>query len=309
LEAQADAVRATLALAMELRQVEYFLGVARAGTFGRAADELHVAKSALSKQIKLLEDELGADLLLRGPGRREVELTAAGEAFLEEAVTIVDAMGHGRDRVRALSGPVRGQVRIVVAQGWDAWPGWSEMVVEFNRRHPELTVKMTQADSIDRILATIASGDADLAVFADLEVREPPGLRVEVLAEEPLYVTTPPAHPLAGRETVTLGDLRDAHWVLPPIEHALLDRAAANQGFRPLIASDAPTPALVRSLVLAGAGIGVCGRSERGFYEPAAALEIVDPPLTGSIMIAYRAAYRSATTRAARDFLRSCFGL
>src|SRR3954453_19228254 len=141
---------------MELRQVEYFLGIARAGTFGRAADELHVAKSALSKQIKLLEDELGADLLLRGPGRREVELTPAGEAFLEGAGTIVDAMGHGGAPVRALSGPVRGQVRVVVAQGWDAWPGWSDMVVEFNRPHPELTGKMTQADSTARILGTRA---------------------------------------------------------------------------------------------------------------------------------------------------------
>src|SRR3954466_14457255 len=199
---------------VELRQVEYFLGVARAGTFGRAADELHVAKSALSKQIKLLEDELGADLLLRGPGRREVELTPAGEAFLEEAVTIVEAMGHGRDRVRALSGPVRGQVRGVGAQGWDAWPGWSDMVVAFRREHPELTFRMTQADNIDRILATIASGDADLAVLADLDVPGPPGLRVEVLAEEPLYVVTPPAHPLAGREHVALADLRDEQWVL-----------------------------------------------------------------------------------------------
>jgi|tagenome__1003787_1003787.scaffolds.fasta_scaffold20964890_2 LysR family transcriptional activator of glutamate synthase operon len=294
---------------MELRQVEYFLGVARAGTFGRASDELHVAKSALSKQLKLLEDELGADLMLRGPGRREVELTPAGEAFLEEAVTIAEAVCHGRDRVRALSGPVRGQVRMVVAQGWDAWPGWSEMVVGFRRQYPELTTKVTQSDSIDRILTTIASGDADVAVLADLEVPEPPGLRVELLAEEPLYVMTPPEHPLAGREQIALADLRDEHWVLQPIEHALLDRAAAAQRFRPLIADDAPTPAMVRSLILAGRGIGICGRSERGFYEPVAALEIIDPPLTASIMLAYRTAYRSAATRAARDFLRSCFGL
>ena len=286
---------------MELRQVEYFLGVARAGTFGRAADELHVAKSALSKQIKLLEDELGADLLLRGNGRRQVELTQAGEAFLEEAVTIVEAMGNGRDRVRALSG----NVRLVIAQGWDAWPGWQDMLVAFRGQHPDLAVQITQADSIERILTTVASGDADIAVLADLEVREPAGLRVEVLAEEPLYVIAPPSHALAGREHVALTQLHEERWVLPPIEHALLDRA----GLRPLLATDAPTPAMVRSLVLAGAGIGICGRSERGFYEPATALEIVDPPLTGSVMLAYRAAYRSAATRAARDFLRSCFGL
>src|SRR5262245_10427057 len=116
---------------MELRQVQYFLGVVQAGTFGGAADDLHVAKAALSRQIKLLEDELGAELLLRGGGRREVELSEAGEAFLAEAVTIVEAMDQGRERVRGPSGEARGRVTVVVTQGWDAWPGWAEIVAEF----------------------------------------------------------------------------------------------------------------------------------------------------------------------------------
>jgi DNA-binding transcriptional LysR family regulator len=138
---------------VELRQVQYFLGVARAGTFGRAADEMHVAKSALSRQIKLLEDELGAELLLRGPGRREVELTPAGKAFLDDAVTIVSAMGHGREVVRELSGVTRGRVSVMVANGWDAWPAWPDMIGEFRRQYPALSVKITQGGSIRDMLA------------------------------------------------------------------------------------------------------------------------------------------------------------
>ena len=172
--------------------MRYFLGVARAGTFGRAADELHVAKSALSKQIKLLEDELGADLLLRGGGRREVELTPAGEAFLEEAVTIVEAMDQGRERVRGLGTTPRGEVAIVVAQGWDAWPGWSEMVTAFHEQHPELAVHVTQADSVERVLAAVGSSRADLAVFADTEIQPVGGLRTEILHTEALCVVAGP---------------------------------------------------------------------------------------------------------------------
>lgn len=64
---------------------------------------------------------------------------------------------------------------------------------------------------------------------------------------------------------------------------------------------------MLRELVLAGVGIAVCGRSETGFYAPAASIPLA-PELTASIFIAYRSAYRTAATRAVRDYLRACFG-
>lgn len=292
---------------MELRQVQYFLGVARAGTFSRAADELHVAKSALSKQIKLLEDELGAELLLRGPGRREVELTAAGEAFLADAVTIVAAMGHGRERVRDLGGITRGRASVVIAYGWDAWPGWQAMVTEFRRQHSALSLKVSQGESVREMLATVGSGDNDLAIMADTVVPEMPGLRIEVLHAEPVFVVLPPGHPVAMREQVTLAELRDERWVAGPLERSLIERVAAAAGFAPILDDDAPTAAMVRELVLAGTGISICGRSETEFYAPSTAIPLA-PEITASIFIAYRSAYRKAATRAVRDFLRACFG-
>jgi LysR family transcriptional regulator, transcription activator of glutamate synthase operon len=293
---------------MELRQVQYFLGVAQAGTFGRAADDLHVAKSALSKQIKLLEDELGAELLHRGGGRREVELTEAGEAFLTEAVTIVEAMDQGRERVRGLSGTTRGRVNVVIAQGWDAWPGWAEMIAEFRRRHPALVTTITQTDSVEAIVGAVASGAADLGVAADSAVPEAPGVAIDVLHSEPLHIAVAPGHALAGRDRVALAELRDESWLLPPIEHSIVTRVAEDAGFAPRVEGAGPTPALVRSLVLDGAGICVLGRSETGFYAPAATLELVEPEVTISVFSAYRRAYRTPSTRAARDFLRECFG-
>jgi DNA-binding transcriptional LysR family regulator len=292
---------------VELRQVQYFLGVARAGTFSRAAEDLHVAKSALSKQIKLLEVELGAELLLRGPGRREVELTAAGEAFLADAVTIVAAMGHGRERVRDLSGIARGRASVIIAPGWDAWPGWQEMVTEFRRRHPELSLSVTQGGLIGDMLTAIGAGDGDLAVMADTEVPERPGLRVEVLHAEPVFVILPPGHRLAARDHIGLGELTDERWVLPPIERSLVTRLAGAEGFSPIIEDDAPSAAMVRELVLAGTGVAICGRSETEFYAPATSV-LLEPEVTASVFIAYRSAYRTAATRAVRDYLRACFG-
>ena len=293
---------------MELRQVQYFLGVTRAGSFGKAADELHVAKSALSRQIKLLEEELGAELLLRGGGRQEVELTAAGEAFMEHAVTIVEAVSQGRDTVRDLGAAV-GSVRVIVAQGWDAWPGWSEMVAEFRRRQPGLTVNVSQADSIEALLGAVASGAADIAVLADIEAPSEHGLAVDVLHTEPVCAVLPAEHRLAGASGVRLADLEAERWVLAPIERALVARLAATAGFTPIVGDDAPTPAMVRSLVNSGAGISVCGVSEAEFYAPASVLVLQDPQFMASIFCVTRTASRGAATRVTKEFLRSCFGI
>jgi DNA-binding transcriptional LysR family regulator len=117
-----------------------------------------------------------------------------------------------------------------------------------------------------------------------------------------------PGHRLAGRDTVALDELRDESWVLPPIEEGIVTRAAADAGFTPRVGAAGPTPALVRSLVLDGAGVAVLGASETEFYAPAATMEIVEPRVPVSIFMAYRRAYRTPSTLAARDFLRECFG-
>jgi DNA-binding transcriptional LysR family regulator len=171
-------------------------------------------------------------------------------------------------------------------------------------------VKVAQGESLDAITGALLSGSADLAIAADTDLPAAAGLTVEVLTAERLCVVVPPDHPLAGAAEVELGDLRDERWVLPPIERALLTRLAAQHaGFEPIIEDDAPTPALVRSLLLGGAGIGVCGPSEAGFYEPAVALALTGPEVMISIFMAYRSNYRSHGTRAVRDYMRGIFGL
>jgi len=294
---------------VELRQIQYFLQVARAGTFSRAADELYVAKSVLSKQIKLLEEELGAQLVLRGNGRREAELTAAGEAFLPEAVTIVEAMEHGRQAVQELAGDAKGHAKVVITQGWDSWPGWDAILNGFRERHPEMATSIAQKTSIEELLAAVSAGEADLAVAGEVEVPVTPGLRIEVLHSEPLVVGLPPGHPLGGRSQVTLSELREERWLLQPIERALMTRAAAERGMTLRVDSTVPTPTMLLSLLHSGAGVTVFGRSEAAFYEPATAAELVEPELTASIFIAYREAYTTAAARAVRDYLRESFGV
>src|SRR5205085_10272385 len=94
--------------AMELRSIEYFVRIADEGSITGAAEKLGVAQPALTRRIKLLEEELGAQLLTRLP--RGVRLTSAGRDFLEHARKVMVEVSRARDQVRGDARAVRGRV-------------------------------------------------------------------------------------------------------------------------------------------------------------------------------------------------------
>src|SRR3954454_10218058 len=95
---------------MELRQLRYFVAVARTRHFGQAAEQLHMAQSPLSQAIRQLESQIGATLFDRTT--RRVDLTAAGEAFLRDAERILDALEDAQARVRYMGEGSTGLLRI-----------------------------------------------------------------------------------------------------------------------------------------------------------------------------------------------------
>ena len=289
---------------MEIRQVEYFLGVVRAGSFGKAADDLHVAKSALSRQVKLLETELGAELLVRTPGQ-ELRLTAAGEAFKTEAVEIVSAVDQARASVTALAGP-GGRVDTVVGQGWETYPIWMYLVTEFRKAHPDVQLNVSEGRTTDAMLELVGSRDVDVAITSVSEVPEVSGLTIDVLHTEPVVVALPPDHPLAGKGTLELGQLREESWLLPPLAREFMAEVGASVGFEPRIDVGVASFTMARSLVLAGEGISILSESEREFYRPAAIAELT-PPVPVSIVVAYRSGNRNGAVRVAREFLEAQF--
>jgi DNA-binding transcriptional LysR family regulator len=293
---------------VELRQVRYFVAIAHAGSYAKAADELHVAKSALSRQIKLLEAELGAELLVRGGGRRDVRLTPAGEAFLPDAVTAVKAMDDGRAQLRGFSALARGTVHIAVSEGWEAWPGWPEMLAEFRRRHPSITLRVTQSPTTDAMLDSISTGEADIAIFSILDAPTHPGLRIEPLHTEEIVLVVPPNHPLAPRGAVPIADLAAEPWIVHTSAREIMRQVTAPYGYEPTVLTDVPAMSMVRSLILSGEGIGVCGESEVEFFRPAATVRFAEPQRY-SLALGYREAYGNVGMRAVREFMRGVFAV
>src|SRR6188472_3142216 len=124
---------------MELRHLRYFIAIAEERSFTRAAERLWVAQPGLSTQIRRLESELGVQLLERHT--RGVDLTEAGELFLERARLALAAADVARSTGHDIEAGLVGGIRLGVAMGV-AWPGAPEFLYRFGRERPavELTV-------------------------------------------------------------------------------------------------------------------------------------------------------------------------
>ena len=235
---------------MELRQLEYFVAVARHRHFGRAADAAYVTQPALSQQVRRLEAELGVSLLRRTS--RGVELTPAGADLLAHAETILAEVSGARSAMDEHAGVVRGAVR-VAATAADA-VRLTEVIAAFHREHPGVRIALRQASAAEA-LELVRSGAVDLAVLS--LAGDPGGLTVTSLAEEPLRLIVEPGDALAGG-TVRLGELSGRAFVLAEPGSALratVMEACQAEGFSPVPLLEVGDPVAVRFLV--GAGLGV----------------------------------------------------
>src|SRR5919107_888048 len=144
---------------VELRQLEYFVAVARHASFTRAADELWITQSALSQQVRRLEAELGVALLHRSaPG---AELTPAGEELLARAERILAEVDRARAALDRHAGATRGRLRVAATTG-DA-PLLPAALAAFHHAHPALQLALRHAGAAEAA-ALVARGAADLAV-------------------------------------------------------------------------------------------------------------------------------------------------
>jgi DNA-binding transcriptional LysR family regulator len=180
--------------------LRYFATVARRGSIREAAEELHVAQSALSRQIQKLEQEFGVPLFQRHA--RGVELTSAGEIFLRHARSSLRQTERVRSELDALKGLRRGTINIQSIES--LVPGvLPQAIMRFRARHPGITFEVT-VDRTDHIIAAVREGRTDigLAFYPPVE-RD---LMTVFKMREPLVALMSPRHPLARRPKVSLAD-------------------------------------------------------------------------------------------------------
>jgi DNA-binding transcriptional LysR family regulator len=180
--------------------LRYFTSVARHRSIREAAEELHVAQSALSRQIQKLEQELGVPLFQRHA--RGVELTSAGEIFLRHARSSLRQDERVRSELDALKGLRHGTINMQSIES--LVPGvLPKVILGFSKRHPGITFNVT-VDRSDQILAAVREGRTDIGLVfyptAEPEVSSVFKMR------EPLVALMSPRHPLAKKAKVSLAE-------------------------------------------------------------------------------------------------------
>jgi DNA-binding transcriptional LysR family regulator len=193
---------------MELRHLRYFVAIAEERSFTRASERLWVAQPGLSTQIRRLESELGVRLFERHT--RGVDLTDAGELFLERARTALAAadaaLATGHDLEEGLVGSIR--LGIVTSAGWC---GTSALVARFGAQRPAIELMVVESYA-GTLLRDLRDGRLD-AMIAPPELGSSELRRVR-LGREPWLVLAGPGHSLAGTRPVTAAELEGQRFLV-----------------------------------------------------------------------------------------------
>lgn len=265
---------------MELRHIRYFLAVAEERNFTRAAARLGIGQPPLSSQIKDLEAEIGALLFHRVA--HGAELTEAGQAFLDAVASLPGQVAAAvRAARRAARGEI-GQLSIGLTGTAALNPIVPAAIRSFGRTYPDVELRVEEASSLT-LLDNLVEGRLDVAILRPA-ASDPEGVREESLAEEPLVVALPAAHPAArGKGALDLATLRDDALILTPrwVGTSLHDAALAAcraAGFEPRLGQPAPQIASILSLVSAELGISLVPESMGGLNVHGVAFRSIRAP-------------------------------
>ena len=252
---------------MELRHLRYFVGVAREQHFGRAAERLHIAQPALSRQIQDLEKEMGFPLFERLP--RGVKLSAAGKLFLEDARRILGEVQEATRRAERVASGKAGTLRV----GFVESISWHGVVPEFFRRFrqkqpgaeltpvPMLSLAQVEAIRSGRLDAGFVVSMTTLAKEKELDQR--------LVAQHKVVLAAPKGHPLTKQTKLRLSDLNDVPFVwfprrTNPAAYDRLMEACFRGGLKsPRIVQEADDHATILSLVSCRLGVALVSDSAR----------------------------------------------
>jgi DNA-binding transcriptional LysR family regulator len=193
---------------MDLRQLEIIRAIAETGSFTAAGERLHVSQSAVSRQILLLEEELGETVFHR-VGRR-IRITPAGESLVQLSNRVFRDLHETVSAISETQENIRGTLRLVGGMTVCLYV-FPTLLSEIRRVHPQLELKIT-VGSTDRSIAMLRSGAGDLGLLT-LPIDAADLISVPVLREE-LLVVSYPSHPFAKRRMVEPDELNRQPFIL-----------------------------------------------------------------------------------------------
>lgn len=252
---------------INLQQIEYFLAVARYLNFTEAAKSLYISQPALSKQIAILENEIGFQLLDRT--RRSVRLTPAGTVLFQELGTIANQIESALDKARQ---SVLGENSVLTIGCLEAMgtPFLPALIKDFRQKYSGIRL-IFERHSFKPLREKFFRGDLDIIFTLEIEIRDTPDIVWAPFFKAKPYVFMSATHPLASKPDLKLQDMREEGFVMISRDESprSFDSCIAlcrAHGFAPNIIKQMPNVESVLLSVESGVGVTLLDTSVRTIH-------------------------------------------
>ncbi|MBA3714722.1 MAG: LysR family transcriptional regulator [Pyrinomonadaceae bacterium] len=288
---------------MQIETLKIFCDLVETQSFSQAAERNFVTQSAVSQQVRGLEEKFRRRLLERVRGRREVHLTEAGETFLQTSRAVLAAYAQLEEQMNGLIGTVKGTVRVATVYSIGLYE-LPPVVRRFMELYPEAKIDLEYSRTT-RVVRDILSGTVELGVVAYPEKKR--GLTVVPLPGDRLVLICQISHPFAKRKKLQASDLHDQGFVLferdIPTRRAT-DRILRSHGVSVRRVAEFDNIETIKRAVEVGFGVAIVPRPSVLDEQRSGQLAVVplaEPEWTRTVGIIYRS--DRALSSAARKFI------
>ena len=286
---------------MELRHLRYFVAVAEALNFTKAAAKLHLAQPSLTRQIHNLEEELGVRLLSRS--KTHVALTEEGRSFLDDARRILALATESILAVQRLSRGETGQLNIAYLPNFD-FGLLPETLRAFRQAFPHIALNLFDMTPAEQLRA-LEARKIDLGFVGLPPPATVGGVQWESIARHRTIVVLPAKHPLARKRHVNLRELETMFFVgmsekTHPGFREWLNQTCQEAGFTPRVLQDADLEPALMTFVAEGLGVTLAREHIKKLPHPGVAFRPLSPPLKSDYCIAWN---RNNDSRALQQYI------
>lgn len=262
---------------MNLRQLEYFVSVAENLNFTKAAKKCFISQTAITLQIKSLEETVGVPLFIRD--KHHVELTPAGKVYLNEARAILARAEDAVKLARTAAEGISGNLTIGFIRGYEQ-SLFSETLRGFHEAYPNISIQLVR-DNMSALYGRLADGECDVAFNLSPYLQTYPELNHRFLKTFPMMAVLYPGHPLASRKSLTYQDLAKEDFIImqpkgrPNDETEEVMLCYNRGGFIPNIVSREKEVQILLLMVSAAMGIAILPEYAVRYYHNAKNLIVI----------------------------------
>ncbi|WP_217586044.1 LysR family transcriptional regulator [Lentibacillus saliphilus] len=285
---------------MDIKHLQYFVEIAHAGSFTKAAEKLYITQPAISRMIKSLEDDLGTPLFVRS--RKKLVLTDAGKIVYKHAQVIEKNVQSLQKELDDLLAVKKGHLRIGLPSIVNAL-AFSGLIASFHKVYPDVTFQLEE-DGSKGIEEKILAGQLDFGVVVFPEGGDL--FDYYAFEAERLKLVVSVYHPLAGQEHVQLQELKNETFILFTQDFTLrkiIIEACRQAGYKPKIISESSQPDFIEEMVASNLGITLLPESSEAHLGPHVdTVAIVEPSIEWRLAFIWRK--DAQLSQPAKDFIR-----